>query len=69
MTTLVAAILATSYLGLFLVVFAETRLLLSLPGDNLLLTAGLLSAQDSLSRPLVMLACTLGAVLGDNSGY
>lgn len=71
MTALVATILAASYLGLFLVVFAETGLLLGffLPGDSLLITAGLLAAQGSLALPLVVLACTAGAVLGDSAGY
>lgn len=71
MTTLVATILAASYLGLFLVVFAETGLLLGffLPGDSLLIPAGLLAVHGSPALPLVMLACTVGAVLGDSAGY
>lgn len=71
MTPLITTVLATSYLGLFLVIFAETGLLLGffLPGDSLLITAGLLCAQGSLSLPLVMLACALGAILGDSAGY
>ncbi|MCL6527714.1 MAG: DedA family protein [Thermaceae bacterium] len=71
MTPLITTVLAASYLGLFLVVFAETGLLLGffLPGDSLLIAAGLLCAQGSLSLPLVMLACALGAVLGDSVGY
>lgn len=71
MSALITAVLAASYLGLLGVVFAETGLLLGffLPGDSLLITAGLLAAQGSLSLPLVMLACTLGAILGDSLGY
>ncbi len=60
-----------SYLGLFGIVFAETGLLIGffLPGDTLLLTAGLLAAQDMVTLPGVMLACGLGALLGDSVGY
>ena len=60
-----------SYLGLFGIVFAETGLLVGffLPGDTLLITAGLLAAQDLVKLPLVMLACGLGALVGDSVGY
>jgi membrane-associated protein len=60
-----------SYLGLFGIVFAETGLLVGffLPGDTLLITAGLLAAQGTVQLPWVMLACTLGALLGDSVGY
>jgi membrane-associated protein len=60
-----------SYLGLFGIVFAETGLLVGffLPGDTLLITAGLLAAQEIVTLPGVMLACGLGALLGDSVGY
>lgn len=61
-----------SYLGLFAIVFAETGLLVGffLPGDSLLITAGLLSATEGvLSLPLVILACTSAAIIGDSVGY
>jgi membrane-associated protein len=60
-----------SYLGLFGIVFAETGLLVGffLPGDTLLLTAGLLASQGMVKLPLVMLACGLGALIGDSVGY
>jgi membrane-associated protein len=60
-----------SYLGLFGIVFAETGLLVGffLPGDTLLITAGLIAAQGMVKLPLVMLACGLGALLGDSVGY
>ncbi len=60
-----------SYLGLFGIVFAETGLLIGffLPGDTLLITAGLLAAQGIVTLPGVMLACGLGALLGDSLGY
>jgi membrane-associated protein len=60
-----------SYLGLFGIVFAETGLLVGffLPGDTLLITAGILAAQGTVQLPWVMVACGLGALLGDSVGY
>ena len=61
-----------SYGGLFLIVFAESGLFFGffLPGDSLLLTAGLFAYQGQLFNiwllmPLVFVA----ALLGDNVGY
>jgi len=58
-------------LGVFLVLFAETGLLVGffLPGDSLLFTAGLLAATQAtstvyLSLPAVLLAAAAGALLG-----
>lgn len=63
-------------LGVFLVLFAETGLLIGffLPGDSLLFTAGLLctgTATNSvhLSLPMVLLAAVAGALLGAQAGY
>jgi len=55
--------------GVFLVLFAETGLLVGffLPGDSLLFTAGLFctaTAPVHLSLPLVLLAAAAGAVTG-----
>ncbi len=60
-----------SYLGLLLVVFAETGLLVGffLPGDTLLLTGGVFAAHSTLSLWAVCLACFVGAVLGNSVGY
>ncbi|WP_255953232.1 DedA family protein [Streptomyces odontomachi] len=60
-------------LGLLLVVFAESGLLIGffLPGDSLLFTTGLLITTDQLDVPLWQ-ACALvvlAAVLGDQAGY
>lgn len=57
--------------GLFLIVFAETGLLIGfvLPGDSLLFTAGLLARQGSLDLALVLVACFAGAVIGDQVGF
>jgi len=58
-------------IGLFLIVFAESGLLIGffLPGDSLLFTAGLLAAQGTLSLPVIMVGCFLAAVAGDQVGY
>ena len=68
---LVALIKAVGYIGLFLIVFAESGLFVGffLPGDSLLFTAGFLASQGYLHIvPLIILTFT-GAVLGDNFGY
>ena len=59
------------YIGLFLIVFAESGLLIGimLPGDSLLFTAGFLASQDLLNLPLVIVVCVLAAISGDAVGY
>jgi membrane-associated protein len=71
MFNLETLITTASYTGLFGIVFAETGLLVGffLPGDTLLITAGLLAAQGMVKLPLVMVACAFGALLGDSLGY
>ena len=60
-------------LGLFLVIFAESGLLIGffLPGDSLLFTAGLLASQNKfgLDISLLLPGCFIAAVLGDQVGY
>ena len=63
-------------LGVFLVLFAETGLLVGffLPGDSLLFTAGLLcttavTAPIHLSLPAVLVAAVAGALTGAQVGY
>jgi membrane-associated protein len=73
---------ATSWLsslgaaGVFLVLFAETGLLIGffLPGDSLLFTAGLFcttsaTAAVHLSLPLVLIASVAGALSGAQTGF
>jgi membrane-associated protein len=59
-------------IGLFLIIFAESGLLIGffLPGDSLLFTAGLLSSQDKLPALYILLVgCFAAAVIGDQVGY
>jgi len=58
-------------LGLVLVVFAETGLMLGffLPGDSLLVTAGLFAAQGKLDILWLNLALIASAIIGDATGY
>jgi membrane-associated protein len=64
-----------AYLIIFLVLFAETGLFAGffLPGDSLLLVAGVLSAQGTgdytLNLLLVIVACVAGAFLGNLVGF
>ncbi|GAA5160799.1 MULTISPECIES: DedA family protein [Amycolatopsis] len=72
---------ATSWLadlgaaGVFLVLFAETGLLIGffLPGDSLLFTAGLFCTTSAtvvhLSLPVVLLAAAAGAISGAQAGF
>jgi membrane-associated protein len=58
-------------LGLFLVIFSETGLMVGffLPGDSLLVTAGLFAAKGDLDIVWLNLALIVAAVVGDAVGY
>ncbi|MFM8238397.1 MAG: VTT domain-containing protein [Actinomycetota bacterium] len=60
-------------IGLFLIIFAESGLLIGffLPGNSLLFTAGLLASQArfGLNLPVLLIGCFLAAVIGDQVGY
>ena len=60
-----------SYIGIGLLVFAESGLLIGifLPGDSLLFAAGLLSANGFLAPGRLMLVVVAAAILGDTAGY
>ncbi|MFC4453090.1 DedA family protein [Deinococcus sonorensis] len=60
-----------SYVGMAGIVFAETGLLLGffLPGDSLLIAAGLFAANGDLNLLLVMLVCAVAAFVGNTAGY
>ncbi|GAA0518788.1 DedA family protein [Deinococcus depolymerans] len=71
MHDLTALILSASYVGILAIVFAETGLLVGffLPGDSLLLAAGVLAANGDLNLGGVMGAVIVGAFLGCVVGY
>lgn len=60
-----------TYVILFLIVFAETGLVVTpfLPGDSLLFAAGALAATHSLSLPVVLASLMVAAILGDAVNY
>jgi membrane-associated protein len=59
------------YLGLFAIVFSETGLLVGffLPGDSLLVTAGLFAARGELNIILLIPLLITAAITGNASGY
>jgi membrane-associated protein len=59
------------YIGLFLIVFAETGLLVGffLPGDTLLITAGLVASQGKLDIWILIPLLFVAAIAGDATGY
>ena len=60
------------YIGLFAIIFAETGLLIGffLPGDSLLVTAGLYAAATGALDPAMLIAVlSVAAVSGDATGY
>ena len=59
------------YLILFLIIFAETGLFFGffLPGDSLLITAGLFAAGGKLSIFILIPSLTAAAIAGDTIGY
>lgn len=59
------------YVGMFTIIFAETGLLVGifLPGDSLLVTAGLLASQGFLNIWILCPLLTVAALAGNQSGY
>jgi membrane-associated protein len=59
------------YIGLVIIIFSETGLLAGffLPGDSLLVTAGLFAAKGDLSFVLLNVLLVPAAVIGDAVGY
>jgi membrane-associated protein len=59
------------YIGVFLIVFAESGILIGMffPGDSLLFTAGLLSSLGTLNILLLIPIVIVAAILGDSTGY
>ncbi len=59
------------YLGLFIIVFAESGLFFGffLPGDSLLVTAGLLATQGIFKIYFLIPLLVFAAISGDSAGY
>jgi membrane-associated protein len=58
-------------IGLIVIVFAETGLLVGffLPGDSLLVTAGLFAARGDLDMAVMVPSLMAAAIIGDSTGY
>src|SRR5262249_19288690 len=71
LTQFVATYGAWVYGLLFLIVFAETGLVVTpfLPGDSLLFAAGALAAAGGLDIRLLLVVLTIAAILGDAVNY
>ncbi len=69
--TLKEVIIWGGYAGLFAIIFSETGLLIGffLPGDSLLVTAGLFAAQGSLDIYWLIILLCIAAITGDATGY
>jgi len=68
---LVKLIETIGYAGIFAIIFAESGLFFGffLPGDSLLLTAGLLASRGILNEFILVPGLFIAAVLGDQVGY
>ncbi|MBI2024123.1 VTT domain-containing protein [Candidatus Giovannonibacteria bacterium] len=66
-----ALIRSVGYVGLFIIIFAESGLFIGffLPGDSLLFTAGFLASQGILNIFILVPLCFIAAILGDSFGY
>ena len=71
LSDLPALIKWAGYFGMTGIVFAETGLLVGffLPGDSLLVTAGLVAASGLLDVYLLGLLLNIAAILGNSTGY
>jgi membrane-associated protein len=71
LTELVAQYGPFTYLALFVIIFAETGLVVTpfLPGDSLLFAAGALAATGALRIELLLLLCGLAAIAGNTVNY
>jgi membrane-associated protein len=58
-----------AFLALNLIVFVETGLLVGLPGDSLLVVAGVVCAAAGWNLPLLLVTLCASAIVGDSVGY
>ena len=68
---LISLIKTVGYLGLFIIIFSESGLLIGffLPGDSLLFTAGFLAGTGILNIYLLIVLTAAAAITGDSTGY
>jgi membrane-associated protein len=73
MMTLPEMIASVGYLGIFIIVFIESGIpigvILPLPGDTLLFSAGLLAATSVFDLTPLIATIVVAAILGDSAGY
>jgi len=64
-------VITVGYAGLFIIIFAETGLLVGffLPGDTLLITTGMVAQRGHLDIWILIPLLILAAVAGDATGY
>ncbi len=71
--TLPELIEGVGYVGVFLIVFVESGvpigMVLPLPGDTLLFSAGLLAASNAFDLVPLIITIVVAAILGDSAGY
>ena len=71
--TLPELIQGVGYIGVFLIVFVESGvpfgLVIPLPGDTLLFSAGMLAAHETFDLFPLLATIITGAILGDSVGY
>jgi membrane-associated protein len=62
---------SVGYIGLFIIIFAESGILIGifLPGDSLLFTAGFLASQGYLEIAILLPLFFIAGYLGDLTGY
>src|SRR5437764_14672943 len=60
---------AAAFIALNLIVFVETGIFFFLPGDSLLVTAGLVAFSTGWNLPLLIGTLCLSAIVGDSVGY
>ena len=71
LTELVARYGPLTYLALFVIIFAETGLVVTpfLPGDSLLFAAGAIAATGALRIELLLIVCGIAAIAGNTVNY
>jgi membrane-associated protein len=64
-------LITVGYIGIFAIIFAESGLLIGffLPGDSLLITAGVLASHGTFDLAVLCVLCFVAAVTGDAVGY